>query len=203
MSIFVIGHQRIILTGVLPIIKIRWSNDCFIFIMWILYLERWSLYWDGAPDHVEDKLQRLQWTPGLSPWRPFCLCDNPVVSPHRDIIAWWRHQMKTFSGYWPFVWGIHRSPMKSPHKGLWSFDIFFDLRLNKRLSKQWWSWWFDVLSCSLWRHCNDQPCCIKTQKETECTNLINRNTLIHKQLETHWCIPSNGYRCLGAGAPGH
>ena len=144
---------------------------------------------------VEDKLQRFQWTPGLSPWRPFCLCDNPVVSPHRDIIAWWRHQMKTFSGYWPFVWGIHRSPMKSPHKGLWSFDIFFDLRLNKRLSKQWWSWWFDVLSCSLWRHCNDQPCCIKTQKETECTNLINRNTLIHKQLETHWCIPSNGYRC--------
>ena len=22
-----------------------------------------------------------------------------------------------------------------------SFDVFFDLRLNKRLSKQWWDWW--------------------------------------------------------------
>ena len=26
-----------------------------------------------------------------------------------------------------------------------SFDVFFDLRLNKRLSKQWWGWWFETL----------------------------------------------------------
>ena len=36
-----------------------------------------------------------------------------------------------------------------------SFDIFFDLRLNKRLSKQPWGWWFETLSCPLWRQCND------------------------------------------------
>ena len=36
-----------------------------------------------------------------------------------------------------------------------SFDVFFDLRLNKRLSKQSWSWWFETRpSCPLWRHCN-------------------------------------------------
>ena len=35
-----------------------------------------------------------------------------------------------------------------------SFDVFFDLRLNKRLSKQSWGWWFETLSRSLWRHCN-------------------------------------------------
>ena len=35
-----------------------------------------------------------------------------------------------------------------------SFDVFFDLRLNKRLSKQPWGWWFERLSSSLWRHCN-------------------------------------------------
>ena len=35
-----------------------------------------------------------------------------------------------------------------------SFDVFFDLRLNKRLSKQPWGWWVDTLSRSLWRHCN-------------------------------------------------
>ena len=35
-----------------------------------------------------------------------------------------------------------------------SFDIFFDLRLNKRLSKQSWGWWFETPSWSLWRHCN-------------------------------------------------
>ena len=34
------------------------------------------------------------------------------------------------------------------------FDVFFDLRLNKRLSKQSWCWWFETLSRSLWRHCN-------------------------------------------------
>ena len=35
-----------------------------------------------------------------------------------------------------------------------SFDVFFDLRLNKRLSKQPWGWWFQTPSWSLWRHCN-------------------------------------------------
>ena len=35
-----------------------------------------------------------------------------------------------------------------------SFDVSFDLRLNKRLSKQWWGWWFETPSWSLWRHCN-------------------------------------------------
>ena len=30
----------------------------------------------------------------------------------------------------------------------------FDLRLNKRLSKQSWGWWFETLSWPLWRHCN-------------------------------------------------
>ena len=38
-----------------------------------------------------------------------------------------------------------------------SFDVFFDLRLNKRLSKQPWGWWFETLSWSLWRHRNDLP----------------------------------------------
>ena len=35
-----------------------------------------------------------------------------------------------------------------------SFDVFFDLRLNKRLSRQSWGWWFEKLSRPLWRHCN-------------------------------------------------
>ena len=35
-----------------------------------------------------------------------------------------------------------------------SFDVFFDLRLNKQLSKQSWGWWFVMPSRSLWRHRN-------------------------------------------------
>ena len=36
-----------------------------------------------------------------------------------------------------------------------TFDVFFDLRLNKRLSKQPCGWWFETPSWSLWRQCND------------------------------------------------
>ena len=36
-----------------------------------------------------------------------------------------------------------------------SFDAFFDLRPNKRLSKQSWGWWFETPSRPLWRHRND------------------------------------------------
>ena len=37
-----------------------------------------------------------------------------------------------------------------------SFDVFFDLCLNKRLSKQPWGWWFETPSLSLWHHCNGE-----------------------------------------------
>ena len=35
-----------------------------------------------------------------------------------------------------------------------SFDVFFHLQLNKRLSKQWGGWLFETPSRQLWRHCN-------------------------------------------------
>ena len=49
---------------------------------------------------------------------------------HEDVIKW-----KRFPRYKPFVRGSHRW---IPHKKArtLSFDVFFDLRLNKRLSKQ-------------------------------------------------------------------
>ena len=38
-----------------------------------------------------------------------------------------------------------------------SFDVFFDLRLNRQLSKQSRRRWFETPSRSLWRHCNVVP----------------------------------------------
>ena len=35
-----------------------------------------------------------------------------------------------------------------------SFDVSFDLRLNKPLGKQSWGFWFETPSRSLWRHCD-------------------------------------------------
>ena len=62
-----------------------------------------------------------------------------------------------FPRYWPFVRGIHRWQVDSPHKKpvTRSLDIFFDLRLNKWLNKQRGRRWFERVSHSLWRHCDD------------------------------------------------
>ena len=38
-----------------------------------------------------------------------------------------------------------------------SVDVFFDLRPNKRSSKQSWGWWFETPSRPLWRHCDEIP----------------------------------------------
>ena len=38
----------------------------------------------------------------------------------------------------------------------WSFDVSFDLCLNKRLSKQSWRWWFETPSGPLRHHCNKE-----------------------------------------------
>ena len=39
---------------------------------------------------------------------------------HDDVIKW-----KHFPRYWPFVRGIHRSPVNSPHKGQWRGALVF------------------------------------------------------------------------------
>ena len=193
---------------------------------------------------------------------------------HDDVIKW-----KHFPRYWPFVRGIRRSPVNSPHNGQWCgalifslicawingwvntgeagdlrrhrahhdvtgmmftwnfanhrwnevytyskmkrvfpnllyrtlyiippvtgefpsqrpvtrcFDVFFDLRLNKRLSKQSWGWWFETPSRSLWRHCNEYACGIGGY-ELLCTtkNHFAQLKIIwqdyNKQNQNDWC----------------
>ena len=70
--------------------------------------------------------------------------------------SWWRHQMDTFflllafwAGNSPVTGEFHAQ--RTVTRG---FDVFFDLRLNKRLSKQSWGWWFETPLHSLWRHFN-------------------------------------------------
>ena len=70
----------------------------------------------------------------------------------------WRHQMETFSAVLALC--ARNSPVTSEFLSqrsvTRSFDVFFDLRLNKRLSKHSWGWWFETPARSLWRHCNDE-----------------------------------------------
>ena len=72
------------------------------------------------------------------------------------MTSWWRHQMETFSALLAICAGNSPVPVEFPAQRpvMRSFDAYFDLRLNKRLSKQSWSWWYETLSHPLWRHCN-------------------------------------------------
>ena len=52
-------------------------------------------------------------------WGPISNFSTPF---HHDVIKW-----KHFPRYWPFVRGIHRSPVNSPHKGQWRGGLIFSL----------------------------------------------------------------------------
>ena len=70
---------------------------------------------------------------------------------------WWRHQMETFSALLALCAGNSPVPGEFPSQRpvTPSLNVFFDLRLNKRLSKESRGWWFETPSRSLWRHCNE------------------------------------------------
>ena len=82
--------------------------------------------------------------------------NHVVILTLAVYISWWRHKMETFSALLALCAG--NSPttgeFSSQRPVTQSFDVFFDLRLNKRLSKQWWCRWFETPSRPLWRHCN-------------------------------------------------
>ena len=93
-------------------------------------------------------------------------CVSPIHAPNPDLfitidiplprgdrlsagtmmtIPWWRHQMQTFSRHWPFVRGIHGSPVNSPGKGQWRGAFMFSLIC---------AWLNGWVNNRLWRHCN-------------------------------------------------
>ena len=84
-----------------------------------------------------------------------CLHDSLDFRMER-IYPWWRHQMEIFSAL--LAVSARNSPVTGefhPQRPVTrSFDDFFDVHLNKRLSKQSRGWWLGTPSCSLWRHCN-------------------------------------------------
>ena len=62
---------------------------------------------------------------------------------------------------------IGKFPSQKP--GTRGLDIFFDLCLNKQLSKQLWGWCFEMPSHSSWRHCN---VCSTTQSAFQVEELM-------------------------------
>ena len=75
--------------------------------------------------------------------------------PTVNSSPWWCNQMETCSALLAFCAGYLPVTGDFPAQRpvTWSFDVLFDLRLNKQLSKQTGGWWFETQSRSLWRHC--------------------------------------------------
>ena len=46
---------------------------------------------------------------------------------YEKFLTWWRHQMKHFSRYWPFLRGIRRWPVNSPDKDQWHGALVLSL----------------------------------------------------------------------------
>ena len=94
---------------------------------------------------------------------------------------WWRHQMEPFSALLVLCSGNSPVPGDFPAQRpvTRSFDVFFDLRLDKRWSKQSWGRIFETPSRSLLRHCN-----ITCQDRYNESEQSIKNTLTHHTLKT-------------------
>ena len=95
----------------------------------------------------------IKWVIWQQPWEATGI---NVMDSNDYAQPWWRHQMETFSALLALCAG--NSPLT-------------DLRLNKRLGKQWWGWWFETPSRPLLRHCN-------------ASNLLYRHVVEHRV-----CVP--------------
>ena len=89
-------------------------------VRFILYRTRWINHVTLTSDcfqllHNLDILMLLYFTVTC----PGCFW---LLLPHDDVIKW-RH----FPRYWPFVRGIHRWPVNSPHKGQWRGALMLSL----------------------------------------------------------------------------
>ena len=109
------------------------------------------VYYQGTYKRIKAKTTSTHSWPGVFP----CFMDKTSNSMrerrvHWQIMyfTWWRHQMETFSALLATCAGnspvTGEFPAQRPVTR--SFDIFFDLRLHKRLSKQSWGQWFKTPS---------------------------------------------------------
>ena len=74
-----------------------------------------NMSWKSDIDVLDNKFAKCAW-PSLSG------AQQVTRHFHDDVIKW-----KHFPCYWPFVRGMHRSPVNSPHKGQWRGALMLSL----------------------------------------------------------------------------
>ena len=125
----------------------HWPNGPHLFEMCILCLKIW-VYWKVRYVHtcIENCPIKMKW---ISNYLFLCFLNvviiliQVILVSGRSylrilVISWWRHQMETFSALLAICEGNSPVPGEFPTQRpvTWSSDVYFDLRLNKRLCKQ-------------------------------------------------------------------
>ena len=141
---------------------LSWHKQNFVVTIYIyIYIYNWLIPnwfgWNYIPTHRETRPnRRTTMNTNLQDW--FLVCAQPVRAALLcyDVSPWWRHQMETFSALLALCAGNSSVPGEFPAQRpvTLSFDVFFDVRPNKRLSKESRGWWFERPSRPLWRHHN-------------------------------------------------
>ena len=117
------------------------------FSFWVILWHLIIIYGQGPirPSQVK------RWRRLLVQGRVKCQDGNECVLQGWSPMSWWRHQMEALSALLAICTGnspvTGEFPAQKPVTR--GFDVFLGLRLNKRLSKQSWGWWFETPSRSL------------------------------------------------------
>ena len=106
-----------------PFVQVQMKENAKASHYWLLWGEftgdRWILrtkgHWRGKIFHW----MTSSWL-NCSPVDIFVATDS--AENHDDVIKW-----KDFPRHWPFMRGIHGSPVNSPHKGQWRGTLMFSL----------------------------------------------------------------------------
>ena len=113
---------------------------------------------------------------------------NTRTLTSNELQPCWCHEMETFSALLAFCAGnspvTGEFPAQKPVTR--SFDVFFDLQLNGRLSKQSWGWWFETPSRPLWRHSNGDLTLRQSTRDTVIKGKVTYPSW-RKQFGDQWC----------------
>ena len=115
--------------------KTNWLISADDVISYAILIYKIDIIWWRCDGHMkfESKIGQTKWGMAM------------MTSSNGNIFRVTGHLCGEFTGPGEF-------PAQRPVRR--SFDVFFDISLNKRLSKQTRGWWFETQSRPLWRHCN-------------------------------------------------
>ena len=143
-----------------------------------------GFFLSGGWTHLRAISMTWDWTlPFSSVGRLWSVISTLKKEEDTHKISWWRHQMETFSALLAICAGnspvLGEFPAQRPVTR--SFDVYFDLRPNKRLSLQSWGLWFETPSRPLWSHRN-----VTTLTHWPLGDLTTLQSQIISKFQTHF-----------------